>query len=271
MTHYELVAELIRYLRAHAHEQPELAALAARFGWSESHLQRVFSEWAGVSPKRFLQFLTRQHARQILSQTDVVSAAAELGLSAPSRLYDLIVTSDAMTPGEAKRGGSGITLRYAEAETLFGPAFIAQTTRGICALTFGQTLATNLATLQSDWPHATLVSDPSAAEPLATLGQPAAGPLHLWLRGSNFQLKVWEALLRIPPGHVMSYGQLATAAGVPGAQRAVGTALARNRIALLIPCHRVIRENGDFGQYAWGEERKAALLGWEQAGLERAA
>lgn len=267
---YELVARAIRYLRQHARQQPTLAELAAAVHLSEHHLQRVFAQWAGISPKRFLQYLTKEYARQALREAqDVLSVSQASGLSGAGRLHDLMVSCEAMTPGEIRSGGAGLTLGWGQADTPFGVALAGWTARGLCHLAFlDGDAAQRYAELRAAWPAAQLRQDDAQAQRLMDQvfpGTPQPGRLHLLLRGTNFQLKVWEALLRLPPGQRVSYTQLAAMAGTPKAQRAVGSALAANPIGYLIPCHRVIRESGDSGHYRWGEERKAALLAWEAA------
>ena len=267
---YELVARAIRHLRTHATQQPTLAELAAAVHLSEYHLQRVFAQWAGISPKRFLQYLSKEHARAALrASADVLQASAAAGLSGPGRLHDLMVSCEAMTPGEIRRGGAGVVLGWGQGETPFGTALVGWTPRGLCYLAFldGDT-AQRYAELCAAWPAAQLQCDDARAQ--ALLDQVFARPLqpgrlHLVLRGTNFQLKVWEALLHLPPGRRVSYTQLAALAGSPRAQRAVGSALAANTLGYLIPCHRVIRESGDSGHYRWGDERKSAMLAWEAA------
>ncbi len=268
---YDTVAAAIRFVRSRALQQPSLDDIAHRVGLSPSHLQRVFSAWAGISPKRFLQFLTKENAKTLLRESrDVLSAAIESGLSGPGRLHDLMVTCEALTPGEIGALGEGLHIRYGFAASSFGTLIVGTTARGICHLQFvepGQADAEETR-LRSEWPHARFDRNDAAAQQLATgLFDFSAQtkPLSLLLRGTNFQIKVWEALLRIPSGHALSYRDLAAMAAQPKAQRAVGTAMAHNRIALLIPCHRVIRESGDTGQYRWGEDRKRAIIGWEQA------
>lgn len=268
---YETVAAAIRFVRSHAGAQPSLEEIASHVGLSATHLQRVFSEWAGISPKRFLQFLTKEHAKTLLRESrDVMSAALESGLSGPGRLHDLMVNCEALTPGQIGALGEGLTIRYGFASSPFGAFIVGTTARGVCHLRFveaGETL-TAQANLQNEWPHARLKRDDGMAQQLATdLFSPfhQSKPFKLLLRGTNFQIKVWEALLRIPPGHACSYSDLATMAALPKAQRAVGTAIAHNTIAMLIPCHRVIRENGETGLYRWGEKRKRAMIGWEQS------
>lgn len=268
---YETVARAIRFLRQNTPGQPGLEEIADHVGISPFHLQRTFSVWAGISPKRFLQYLTTEHARSLLrTQHDVLAAAYAAGLSGPGRLHDLMVACDAVTPGEVRSLGEGLVITYGFGPTPFGRVIAGSTERGLCHLQF--TASTNDTTavlqLQSEWPHATLIRNDEA---LAETVQRACSlaeqqqPLHLLLRGTNFQIKVWEALISIAPGDAVSYRTLATLIGNPRAQRAVGSALARNRIAVLIPCHRVIRENGDIGSYRWGSERKQALLSFESA------
>jgi AraC family transcriptional regulator of adaptative response/methylated-DNA-[protein]-cysteine methyltransferase len=266
--HYAAVARAIGYVRAHARRQPSLGEIAAAANMSEHHLQRVFSAWAGISPKRFLQYLTKEHALTALrASADVFDAALAAGLSGPGRLHDLTVSCEALTPGEIKRGGAGVELRHGNAATPLGQALFAWTPRGLCHLAFCDgDEAAQLAALQADWPAASLVHDAVGAAQLAARvfpTAPQAGRLHLLLKGTNFQVKVWEALLRIPPASLVSYGQLAAALGRPEAPRAVAGAVAANAIAYLIPCHRVIRESGENASYRWGVERKLALRAWE--------
>ncbi len=229
----------------------------------------MFSAWAGVSPKRFLQFLTKEHALGCLRQSTTLDAALDVGLSGPSRLHDLMVQTVALTPGEIRARGAGVALRHASAATPFGPAFIAWTARGICFLAFHDgDDAVPLADVRADWPLAEVQLDTAGAAAWAArifVRSPGAGPLHVVLQGTNFQLAVWEALMRVAPGAPVSYTQLSAMAGAPRAQRAVGSALAANRVSYLIPCHRVIRGDGDSGHYRWGADRKRALLAWEAA------
>lgn len=272
---YATVAQAIRFIRLHADRQPGLDEIAAEVGLSPFHLQRVFSHWAGISPKRFLQCLTRDHARSLLRQShDVLSAAHAAGLSGPGRLHDLLVNCDAVTPGEVRALGDGLLITYGFGLTPFGKVIVGRTARGLCHLQFidGEPETASTA-LRAEWPLARLQRDDTAlAATIAQLferhAQPPSQahqepPLHLLLRGTNFQVKVWEALLAIPAGEIVSYRHLAELSGNPRAQRAVGTALAHNRIALLIPCHRVIRESGEMGHYRWGSERKNALIAYE--------
>ncbi len=268
--HYKCIAVAIRYLQAQAHRQPSLGEVAAEVGLSDSHFQRLFSQWAGVSPKRFLQYLTKERAKQALRDSrSLLDATLDAGISSPGRLHDLMITCEAMTPGQFKTQGAGLTIRYGSAPTPFGLALIGQTERGVCSLAFyDDGPDTHVEALVASWPAATFVPDESGtAARVANLfsATPPSGPLHLLLQGSNFQLKVWEALLRVGSGQRVSYSQLAQLAGSPQASRAVGSALAANRIGYLIPCHRVIRESGEVGQFRWGAERKLAMQGWEAA------
>jgi len=268
--HYAVVARAIAWLRAHYATQPTLEDLAAAVHLSPFHLQRVFAEWAGISPKRFLQVLTRDHAlTRLRAAAGVLDVTAEVGLGSTSRLHDLMISCEALTPGEIRRGGAGVEVGFGNAPSPFGPVLVAWTGRGICHLVFcDDTPAAALEDLRQRWPAARLRRDDAAAHTVLARIFPTLpwrGTLHLVLRGTNFQVKVWEALLRTLPGDCVSYAALAHAAGSPGAQRAVGSALAANAIGVLIPCHRVIRASGEIGQYRWGVERKLALLGWEAA------
>lgn len=266
--HYTVVARAIEYISASALAQPSLAEIARAVHVSEYHLQRVFAAWAGISPKRFLQFLTKEYAKQALRESaDLLSATAAAGLSSPGRLHDLLVSCEAMTPGEIKARGAGVSIGHGLAPTPFGLALAGWTPRGLCYLAFcdGDEDA-HVAELLAQWPAATpRRDDAEAAAYVARMfpETPRRGRLHLVLRGTNFQIKVWEALLNIEPSQVVSYGQLAALAGSPRAQRAVGGALAANTLAYLIPCHRVIRESGEVGSYRWGSARKRAMLAWE--------
>ncbi len=265
---YEAVARAIAFIRAHAARQPELAEVAAAAHLSEFHLQRLFSAWAGLSPKRFLQYLTKEHARAALrASAGVLDAALDAGLSGPGRLHDLMVSCEALTPGEIRTQGAGVELRHGFAATPLGEALFGWTPRGLCHLSFvDDDAAAKLTVLRADWPAADLVRDDAGAAELARRvfpATPAPGRLHLLLKGTNFQIKVWEALLKIPPSSLVSYGRLAGHLGMPRAARAVGSAVAANSIAWLIPCHRVIRDDGSCSNYRWGVDRKLALHAWE--------
>jgi AraC family transcriptional regulator of adaptative response/methylated-DNA-[protein]-cysteine methyltransferase len=274
---YAQVARAIEYLRAHARRQPRLAEVAAAVGLSESEFQRRFSAWAGISPKRYLQFLSKEYAKQTLHRSaSVLDATFDAGLSSPGRLHDLLVTCEAVTPGELRAFGEGVPMRCGFFASPFGEAFVAVTPRGVCSLAFvepgGRDAA--LEALRDEWPRADIRRDDAAAAAIACrifgTARPA-DPVHLWVKGSNFQLKVWEALLRVPAGHLVSYRDVARAIGRPEASRAVGSAVAANSIALLIPCHRVIRASGDLGDYRWGPARKATLIASEAAAAAASA
>ena len=271
---YQRVEQAIEYLEKNADRQPELSEIASAIGLSEYHFQRVFSRWAGISPKRFLQFLTKENAKGLLAKPEnLLDTTYGVGLSSLGRLHDLFITTEAVTPGQFKSGGAGLTIRYGLHDTPFGKALVGTTERGLCHLGFiSSSEGDAIDRLVSGWPEAKVIEDHkttlSLVEPIFNLNQPSKKSLHLHLRGTNFQLKVWEALLRIPLGSVTSYQELAEQAGHPDASRAVGTALGRNPIAVLIPCHRVIRKLGEFGNYRYGVARKKALLGWEAAILQ---
>jgi AraC family transcriptional regulator, regulatory protein of adaptative response / methylated-DNA-[protein]-cysteine methyltransferase len=270
---YTTIARAINYIRQRAFRQPSLAEIAAAVGLSEYHLQRTFRTWTGVSPKRFLQFLTKEYALSRLHESgDLLNLSLDIGLSGPGRLHDLMVTCEAMTPGEIRRGGEGVSLDFGLAESPFGPALIAWSNRGICHLSFHETADLPVqALLRESWPQARFVANQSGAQRLMTRifpRQPGNERIHLLLKGSNFQIKVWEALLGIGSAQIVSYSTLARLAGQPKAQRSVGTALAANRLAYLIPCHRVIRGTGEVGAYHWGSTRKLAILAWEAAQAE---
>lgn len=273
---YQRIEQLIGYLDSHFRAQPSLAELAAVAGLSEAHLQRLFTRWAGISPKRFLQHLTASHAERLLAAHPVLEASLESGLSGSGRLHDLMITLHAVTPGEIRSGGEGLTLRYGSAPSPFGPCLLAMSERGVCRLAFTppERPETVRAELAARWPRAHLVEDTAAAAAMAAAifaGAPPRRPLALWVRGSNFQLQVWQALLRVPPGQVVSYQALAQAVGRPGAARAVGNAVGDNPVAYLIPCHRVIRKSAGLGDYRWGRSRKQVLLAWERGRAEIAA
>ena len=270
---YLRIARAIDYLRLHAASRPSLEEVAGAVDLSPFHLQRVFSRWAGISPKRFLQLLTLASAKRTLrSDTDLLGASLDLGLSGSGRLHDLFVTLEAVTPGDYKSRGRGRELRFGTGESPFGRAFVGFTGRGVCALEFfdsEEDLARIKERFHADWRNASIVPDQQGAA--ATLGRifPARArrdvPVSLFVQGTNFQVQVWRALLAIPRGQVTTYGALAGKIGRPRSYRAVANALGSNRIALLIPCHRVLREGGGLGGYRWGETRKVAALAREEA------
>ena len=278
---YRRVEQAIEFLETHFHRQPSLSQIAAAVELSEYHFQRLFSRWVGISPKRFLQFLTKEYAKKLIAQSDnILDVTYDAGLSSPSRLHDLFVTCEAMTPGQYKAKGSGLRLVYGFHPSPFGEYLLAVTDRGICALRFvqpGDHPDQLEAWLRLHWPKATLQRSQTETrrlhEQVFTFTpdrEPA--PVHLYVQGTNFQIKVWEALLKIPLGKAVSYEDIARHIGMPRAARAVGNAVGRNPIPFLIPCHRVIRKMGDFGNYGEGPARKKAMLGWEAvAALNRAA
>ncbi len=266
---YLRIEQAIQYLDNHYKDQPGLEELAASIGLSEFHFQRIFTRWAGVSPKRFLQFLTREGAKDLLNRSEnLLDTTHQVGLSSLGRLHDLFVTTEAVTPGEYKSHGAGVTIRYGLHPTPFGKCLIGVTEHGVCHLSFVQTSEGDaIDALVGQWEQAQMIEDYKATsplvEPIFDLGQRGKGSLQLHLRGTNFQLKVWEALLNIPAGTVTTYEGIASMIGSPGALRAVGTAVGHNPVAVLIPCHRVIRKTGGFGNYRYGAPRKKALLACE--------
>jgi AraC family transcriptional regulator of adaptative response/methylated-DNA-[protein]-cysteine methyltransferase len=273
---YARVEQAIHYLQGNYQAQPDLAAAAASVGLSEYHFQRLFTRWVGISPKRFLQYLTKEHAKRVLLHSgDLLNAAYASGLSGPGRLHDLFVACEAVTPGDYKRAGAGLEIRYGFHSTPFGECLLAETARGLCTSIFvepgGRSEA--LVGLRSRWRLARLIPDPTAGravvEQLLHPAVPLAAPLALYLDGTNFQVQVWEALLRIPAGAVTTYAAIAQAIGAPQSARAVGNAVGRNPLAWIIPCHRVIHADGSFGNYHYGSARKQALLGWEFVAAER--
>src|SRR5215475_9248921 len=272
MSNYERIAQIIRYLDTHQQQQPQLADLAREVGLSPFHLHRVFSDWAGVTPKDFLQCLTLTHAKKLLQeQESVLDAALGAGVSGPGRLHDLCVTLEAASPGELKDGGAGMSIDYGFAETPFGEALIAETKRGICHLSFvdvgGRDRVRNL--LTSDWPNAKLNRNDSRIAELSdkifvsSAKSTTHRPLRAFVRGTPFQIQVWRALLRIPMGSLTTYSRLAEAIGNSNAARAVGSAVGANPISFIVPCHRVIRETGALGNYGGGRIRKRVMVGWE--------
>jgi AraC family transcriptional regulator of adaptative response/methylated-DNA-[protein]-cysteine methyltransferase len=268
---YLRIEQAILYLENHFKDQPSIEELAAALGLSESHFQRIFTRWAGVSPKRFLQFLTKESAKELLDRSEnLLETTHQIGLSSLGRLHELFITTEAVSPGEYKSRGAGVTIRYGIHPTPFGKCLIATTERGICHLSFVQISEGNAINgLLEEWSQAEVIEDYKATAPFVRpifdlqYGVRRGEPLKVYLRGTNFQLKVWEALLQIPSGAVTTYEGLAKRIGMPKAARAVGAAVGRNPIAALIPCHRVIRKVGDFGNYRYGSVRKKALLARE--------
>lgn len=267
---YLRIEQAIHYLEMHFLRQPGLDEIAASVGLSPFHFQRLFRRWAGISPKRFAQFLTADYAAGLLRQAHtVLDTSLAAGLSGAGRLHDLMINIHGMTPGELRLGGNGMEMRYGVHASPFGQCLLAVTKRGVSALTFltdGMTPA--VAELALRWPNARLIKSPRVTRPVVDrifpqqqAGQPQR--LDLYVAGTNFQIKVWEALLRIPAGAVTTYGDIAAAIDTPRAARAVGTAIGNNPVAYLIPCHRVIRASGSLGDYHWGRARKHSMLAWE--------
>ena len=266
--HYQRIAQAIAYIQQNFQQQPQLDEVAAHIHLSPAHFQRLFSEWVGTSPKKFLQYISVEHAKQILKQQgSIFDATFETGLSSTSRLHDLFIQIEGMTPAEYKNGGESLSIHYQFEDTLFGEVLIASTQKGICALTFVDDQADALNKLISQFPQAVFLeqSDVFQHSALAILqhhpNQLAQIKLHL--KGTDFQLKVWQSLLKIPMGQLSTYGQLAKAIDHAKAARAVGTAIGSNPVAFLIPCHRVIQATGALGGYEWGSVRKTAMIGWE--------
>lgn len=272
-TDYYRIEKAIQYLADHYQEQPGLADVAQHLNLSEYHFQRLFRQWVGISPKRFLQFLTKEHAKALLEEREgVLDATFQSGLSSPGRLHDLLVTCDAVTPGEYKSGGVELTIHYGIHPSPFGKCLIGTTERGICGMVFLPEEGGDLAVeyFVNQWPNAKLIRDPDAAKPfIQKVFDPKDSsqgkPLPVYLRGTNFQIKVWEALMQVPSGSIVTYQDIAYKIGLPTASRAVGNAVSKNRIPVIIPCHRVIRKTGAYGGYRWGAARKKAMLGWEFA------
>ncbi len=272
--YYARIEKAIRYLDAKRAEQPELNDVATHVGLSPAHFQRMVTRWAGISPKRFLQHRTAQVVKRLLRENrSVLDASYEAGLSGSSRLHDLIVNAEAVSPGEYQKAGEGLVVKFGFHPSPFGECLIAVTPRGICHLAFVNPVsrADALDRLKHDWPRAELVPDQTGTRTAIASAFPVGGgknlpPLSLHIKGTNFQLKVWEALLKIPDGGVTTYGDIAESLHVPGASRAVGTAVGSNPVSWLIPCHRVIRSTGELGGYAWGIERKKVMLMKEQMG-----
>ncbi|GAB4474929.1 MAG: methylated-DNA--[protein]-cysteine S-methyltransferase [Elainellaceae cyanobacterium] len=269
---YQRVAAAIAFLRTHHADQPDLTAVAQHLHLSEAYFQRLFTHWAGISPKRFLQYLTVEYAKSKIAETaNLLDLTMAAGLSSPGRLHDLFVSLEAMSPGEYKAGGAGLEIVYGIHPTRFGRALVATTTRGLCNLLFldvpdAAARDAGEAELRRLWTNATLRYDPAATAPVGDrLLNPLENPrpISLWVKGTNFQIQVWRSLLQLPPGSLATYRQIAQHIGRPTASRAVGNAIGSNPIALLIPCHRVIRESGELGGYRWGLPRKSALLSWE--------
>ncbi|MFH0990900.1 MAG: methylated-DNA--[protein]-cysteine S-methyltransferase [bacterium] len=270
---YQRIEQAIRFIEEEYQRKPDLKEIADHVHLSEFHFQRLFKRWAGITPKQFMQFLTIQHAKEILAESNsVLDAAYETGLSSTGRLHDLFVSVDAVTPGEYKSAGSGLTVQFGFHATPFGQCLLATTERGISNLYFvsDEKKREMVDILKSYWKQAdvkenTVLTKRYADSIFSPSGNKTHRPLKLFLMGTNFQIKVWEALLRIPQGSIVTYEDVARSIGKPSASRAVGNAVGANPISYIVPCHRVIRQSGIIGNYRWGHFRKRAMLAWEFA------
>jgi len=267
---YQRIAEAIEYIRDHFREQPSLEEVAARVHLSPFHFQRLFSEWAGTTPKKFLQYISLEHARQLLSeQATLFDTAFDTGLSGTGRLHDLFISIEGMTPAEYKNGGKNLSVRYSFAESPFGRLIVASTEKGICYMAFHEDDDTAVSHLKHKFPHAAFQQREDQLQQNALSifqhDRSQLSNIKLHLKGTPFQLKVWEALLTVPMGSLSTYGRIAAQVGNPNASRAVGTAIGNNPVAFLIPCHRVIQSTGVIGGYRWGSTRKTTMIGWESA------
>lgn len=267
---YERIAKAIAFILQHRLNQPDLATVAQHINLSEYHFQRLFTRWVGISPKRFLQYLTVEYAKSKIAETgNLLDLTVEVGLSSPGRLHDLFVNLEAMSPGEFKAEGIGLQICYGIHPTPFGDCLIATTPRGICNFHFLDTTSKDEIeqAFRLEWSNANIKHDQQATQEICNrIFEPSATnnkPLNLYVKGTNFQIQVWRALLSIPFGGITTYQRLAAAMGRPTAARAVGNALGSNPVGYLIPCHRVIRESGELGGFRWGLRRKTVLLGWE--------
>ena len=275
MHDYYRIADALDFIASNKQDQPDLKTVADHVHLSPFHFQRLFSDWAGVSPKKFLQYVSIEHAKSVLREQKgtVYDAAFDIGLSGTGRLHDLFVNIEGMTPGQYKNGGAGLSIQYSLHEGAFGNYLVASTGTGICAITFFERSAQHaINELKEAWPKAKVFEGEGAfhsqVEAFFNRKLTSPTPIKLHLKGTDFQLKVWEALLKIPETALTTYAQLAQQIDRPQAHRAVGTAVGNNPIAYLIPCHRVIRSVGEIGGYKWGNTRKTAILGWEQAQTE---
>jgi AraC family transcriptional regulator of adaptative response/methylated-DNA-[protein]-cysteine methyltransferase len=274
MSDYERIARILHYLDERHSDQPNLATLARRAGLSPFHFHRLFTRWAGITPKDFLQCLTLSHVKRLLREgASVLNAALDSGLSGPGRLHDLCVSLEAASPGECKSGGADWMIRAGFADSPFGTCLVGESRRGVCHLSFVESVSREAgeAAIQQDWPRARIQWDDVAATLLVAplFRRPEDSetrlPLRAFVRGTDFQVRVWRALLCVSEGTLVSYGRLAAAIGSPAASRAVAAAVSRNPLAFLIPCHRVIRETGALGGYQWGPTRKRAMVAWESS------
>lgn len=268
MENFNRIAKAIEYISDHFKEQPDLDKIAEQVHLSPFHFQRMFTEWAGISPKKFVQYMSVSYAKQILRENTLLDVAYDTGLSGSGRLHDLFITIEGMTPGEYKNGGENLLIRYSYEDSLFGKILIASTSKGICYLAFENNEDKAMQELHHLFPNAGFIhqSDLMHKAALSFIGSYTKDDkITLHLKGTAFQLKVWEALLKIPSGKLTTYGAIARNIKHPSAFRAVGSAIGDNPVALLIPCHRVIQQCGVFGQYHWGASRKKAIIAWEAA------
>lgn len=270
MSNYERIQQAIEYINTNFQQQPDLDEVARQVYMSPFHFQRMFKDWAGVSPKKFLQYISIQHAKELLGQNNsLADVSFETGLSGTSRLHDLFINIEGMTPGEYKNGGESLHINYSFAETAFGNIIVASTIKGICHLAFADDEQKALAALEKQFPRASFKQLVDTIQQNAlyifTQDWKDLSTIKLHLKGTDFQIKVWEALLKIPMGGLSTYSGIAAEIGNAKASRAVGSAVGDNPVAFLIPCHRVIRSTGVFGQYHWGSNRKTAMIGWEAA------
>jgi AraC family transcriptional regulator, regulatory protein of adaptative response / methylated-DNA-[protein]-cysteine methyltransferase len=271
---YQRIAEAIGYIREHFKSQPELEAVAEKINLSPYHFQKLFTDWAGVSPKKFLQYITIEHAKKLIKEkgATLFDAALETGLSGTGRLHDLFIKIEGMTPGDYKNGGAALSINYSFAESPFGDVIVASTEKGICHLAFADNEQGALANLRSRFPNATWQQKVDQLQQQALFifnyDWTKLREVKLHLKATPFQVKVWETLLKIPMGQLTTYGSIARQVNVPNASRAVGSAVGDNPVAFLIPCHRVIQSSGIIGGYHWGGVRKTAMIGWEAARTE---
>lgn len=272
---FQRISEAIGYIRTHFKNQPSLEEVAEKVHLSPYHFQRLFTEWAGTSPKKFLRYISVEYAKKLLKETEATlfETALETGLSGTGRLHDLFISIEGMTPGEYKNGGENLSVNYSFAETPFGTILVASTPKGICHLAFSDDREEALNTLYAKFPRAAFrqMTDMMQQNALRIFTQDWSmpGQIKLHLKGTEFQLKVWETLLKIPVGQLATYGTVARRLDHPKASRAVGSAVGDNPVAFLIPCHRVIQSSGVIGQYHWGSIRKTAMIGWEAAGIDQ--
>lgn len=268
---FKRIEEAIGYIKDNFKQQPRLDEIAEKIHLSPFHFQRMFTDWAGVSPKKFLQYISVQHAKDILkhSHSSLADAAFETGLSGTSRLHDLFINIEGMTPGEYKNGGENLYINYSFAESPFGNVLVASTPKGICYMAFADDEKEAFISLQNSFPKASYKQMVDLIQQNAlyifTHDWDKLNNIKLHLKGTAFQIKVWETLLKIPAGQLSTYGSIADRINNPKASRAVGSAIGYNPVAFIIPCHRVIQSTGNFGQYHWGSNRKTAMIGWEAA------